>query len=161
MSAPTLKVYRTWDTGLISRILTDPRIYGRMADGASPPAEKFLPAAPDTGSVVYVAAEVDGTAMGLWGFVPRTTHRWEVHVALLPEMWGETARSASVLAAQWLWSNTTCQCLVAHVPSCSPIVRKFAEDMGMAVCGTLPSAYFKHDRFHDLRILCLNRPANS
>lgn len=152
-----IRLSRTYDTQLIREIITNPAIYGRMADDYAPPREEYEPASPDVAA--YVQAEVDGTVKGLWMLVPQSQTLWEVHTALLPEIWGMTARLAAPMLLDWVWSNTVCQRLFTVIPQCARATRKFAMNAGMTECGKHERAYMKDGELQDLIIMGLNRPA--
>lgn len=127
-----------------------------MADDFAPPREEFQPAPPDT--TIYVLVEVDGQPKGLWALVPQSRILWEVHTALLPEIWGTTAKLAAPMLLDWVWSNTACQRLFTVVPQYARATRKFAMHAGMEECGTHEKAYMKDGELQDLIIMGINRP---
>lgn len=150
-----LQLERLTDAGLIKSIVTDPRIYSRMADDFAPPAEEYVPPLPE--QAIYVGLQVDGVVKGLWVLVPHSRILWEVHTALLPEVWGTTAREAAPMLLEWVWANTECQRLYTLVPAYARATRKFAQHAGMLECGKHEKAFLKDGELADLVILGINR----
>lgn len=157
MTQPVIHLSRTYDAQLIRSIITNQAIYGRMSDDYAPAREDYQPAAPD--AACYVLVEVDGQAKGLWILVPQSLTLWEVHTALLPEIWGTTAKLAAPLLLDWVWQNTLCQRLFTVVPQYARATRKFAMHAGMEECGKHERAYLKDGELQDLIIMGVNRPS--
>ena len=150
-----LHLARLKDPELIKAIVTDLRIYSRMSDDFAPKAEDYVPPSPE--EAVYVGLWVDGVVKGLWALVPHSRILWEVHTALLPEVWGTVARDAAPELLKWVWENTECQRLYSLVPSYARATRKFALHAGMEECGTHEKAFLKDKELYDLTILGINR----
>ncbi len=153
---PDIRLSRTYDAELVRSIITNPAIYGRMSDDYAPSREDYVPAAPD--AVAYVLVEVDEQPKGVWALVPQSRTLWEVHTALLPDIWGTVAKQAAPLLLDWVWSNTTCQRLFTMVPQYARATRKFAMHAGMQECGLHEKAYMKDGELQDLIIMGCNRP---
>ncbi len=156
---PDIRLFRTHDTALIRDIVTHPSIYTRMADDYAPPREEYVPPSPD--AAVFVAVEVDGAVKGVWVLVPQSHVLWEVHTALLPEIWGTTAKLAAPMLLDWVWQNTACQRLFTVVPQYARATRKFAMHAGMEECGVHERAYMKDGELQDLIIMGIGRTENS
>ncbi len=152
---PEILLSRTYDRHTIKNILTNPKIYSRMADDYAPDREVFEPANPD--EAAYVQVEVDGCVKGLWILVPHSQTLWEVHTALLSEIWGSVAKQAAPLLLKWVWDNTICQRLYTLVPVASRAVRKFAMYAGMEECGVHEKCFLKDGELQDLIIMGINR----
>ncbi len=150
---------RTYDTAIVRSIITNSSIYGRMSDDYSPAAEAYVP--PSVDAVVYVLVEVDSQPKGIWILVPQSHTLWEIHTALLPEIWGITAKLAAPLLLNWVWSNTTCQRLFTVVPKYARATRKFAMHAGMEECGLHEQAYMKDGELQDLIIMGVSRPTGT
>jgi len=146
---------RLADAELIKAIVTDPRIYSRMSDDFAPPAEEYVP--PAVGEAVYAGLWADGVLKGLWALVPHSRILWEVHTALLPEVWGAVAREAAPKLLEWVWENTECQRLYSLVPEYARATRKFALHAGMVECGKHEKAFLKDGELYDLTILGISR----
>lgn len=151
-----LTLRRTADLNLVRRVLTDARIYSRMADDYAPPSTDYQPL--EHPEMIYVAVDLNGTTQGIFALIPHSRIMLEVHTCLLPDCWGYPAAEAAQKLIAWVWKNTPCQRLITSVPAFNRLAFMFAVAAGMTEYGCNPKAFMKNQRLHDIIMLGLSRP---
>lgn len=131
-----MRFERTRDAALIKAILTHPRIWGRVIDDYTPPAEEWQPELHE--QVWYVTAHDGDELLGLFEVYPLNHVCWESHVAFLPAAWGERARTATIEAMCWLMARTRCRRMVATIPVDNRLAIRFAQACGLKQYGRNP-----------------------
>jgi hypothetical protein len=143
---------RTTDYTLVREILTTPDVYEHMADDYTVPREAF--AVNVHPEIRYVVVRDRGVIVGLFSFIPRNVHCWELHACMLP---GATAREKWKAARElepWLAERTECKRLVAEVPRTNaPAIYYGTHGIGMRYVGTHPKAFMRFGSLQDLIIL--------
>lgn len=139
---------RTFDTSLIKRCITHPRVYWRVSDDFSPPVEDFEP--PIRDHIWYVSVHYGRHLLGLFGLIRQSPILWELHTCLLPWAWGKTARQIFPEFLNWVWENTTCERLITSVPDCNRAALSIAPEWGFKPWGVNEKAYKKSNLLHNL-----------
>jgi len=146
---------RTTDYELIKKIVSHPKVYPYVSDDHSPAPQDWKPIENDV--VWYVLVKDGGEILGMWIFIPETQVCWKVHTCLLPNAYGERARKAAKLMAQWIWENTTCLRIVTDVPKYNRLAYHFARAAGMQEFGLNPRSYMKSGILHDQILLGMSK----
>ena len=146
---------RTTDLNLVREILTHPKIYPRMIDDFSPPAEDFIPVEHER--VWYVLVRDGGEILGLWMVVFVSPILAEIHTCLLPHAWGERAAIAAKEAIRWLFAHSELQRIFTHVPAFNRLALRFAKASGMTEFGRHPKSFLFDGILHDQFMLGLSR----
>lgn len=132
-----MDIRRSYDPAEIKRVLTTPGLWECISWGAD--AESFDP--PILDELIYLVAEVDGEAKGLFFIHPHSPVTAKVHVNMLPDCRGHEASEAGRLFLAWAHNHTDYQKLIAEIPEVFPNVRAFAERMGFEVEGVNRKSY--------------------
>ena len=149
---------RTTEPELVRGILTHPRVYPSIGDDFSPAVEDFK--VNQDPRIWYVSCNIARTIpFGLFMFFPESPVCWEVHVAMLPEAWGELASAAGKRILGWIWNqDATVQRIVARVPrSNSRAVAFGLRSMGLAEYGLNPNSFLKRGRLWDQVLMGISR----
>lgn len=152
------QLYEDSNEDLILDTLRHPLVYPRIADDASPPADKLqLPRQPNIG---YLGAWDGDTFLGLWVVDRRNAATVEVHTCLLPLAAGSKGLEAANACAEWIWANTDFDRIVTSVPVFNALALRFAERAGMVRYGENVGSYRKSGELHNEILLGLSRPRN-
>lgn len=146
---------RTEDLSLIRRIVTHPKIWPMVTDDFSPAPEYWQPI--QSPAVVYALAEEQGRILGLFMFIAESPVCSGVHICMLPEVWG---RSAKIAAAAWGWifETTNCRRITGAIPIFNAAAIHGAIRSGMRPFGVNPRSYMKHGKLHHQLLLGVSRP---
>jgi len=120
-----MTVTRTNDMDRITKIVASRFVYPWVSDDFSPKREDFR--AVDIPSIYYLIIEDEDETLGCFTFVPQNGVCYEVHTCLLPVGRGYAARTATALAAEWIFANTPCKRIITNVPEDNPLAREDAE----------------------------------
>ena len=146
-------ISRTHDIALIKSILTDPRVYGAMADDFAPPADQYEPL--EHPEMIYLAVDGD---KGIFALLPHSRIMLEVHTCLLPDLWGARALEAAAALLAWVWENTICERLITAVAHHNRLAFRFAQKAGLEIYGRNPMAFKKNGKLEDIVMLGISRP---
>lgn len=144
---------RTRDIELVRSIVAHPRVYraGLLPDYA-PPREAYSP--PANESIWYMIPKRNDVPLGVFFFIPQNPVWWEVHMALLPDAWGE-ATQISRSMARWLGENTSCRKLTASIPHYNRLALQMVQRIGMTHIGINAGSVLKDGQLHDQSIFGL------
>lgn len=147
----------TTDYALVKRVLTHPKIWPTLADDFSGHPEEFEPL-DSLATIGYVAVWDDAELCGLATFAYQNRICWEIHVALLPRAWGRKSRRIARALAEWLWSKTDCQRIVATINQSNLPALCFAEGAGFVLFGVNQSSVQRNGRLEDRMMFGISRP---
>ena len=153
---------RSFDYELIRKIITHPRIYKHLVDDRCPPPEEYSP--PQGEHIWYILVhDIYPDAgpeelLGCWIIHPHNSICYEIHTALLPNAWGETAHRAVRLVFEWIWEHTPCLRLITTVPYPNRLALHFAYRAGMTVYGTNHQSWLQDGKLWDQICLGINKP---
>lgn len=142
----------TRDLDLIRPAVTHERVYGRTTDDLSPAADAFQP--PEY--CQYVAVYQSDEFCGIFVLSPHNGILTEVHTALLPTAWGDSADIGRAFI-QWLFSNTPTRRLITAVPEYNRLALRMAKSTGMAEYGVNPASFLKNGKLHDQIMLGVSK----
>lgn len=157
-SGGAIELRRLHDRELIASTLAHPRVYPHVSDDFSPPPSalaELMRGVPD--AVVFLGVYRGGDFGGVFMFHPQDNACHEVHVALLPPAWGESALCLR-LACQWIFDHTACRRVVASVPACNLLALRLAEHARMERYGLNPASFLKGGVLHDQILLAIGKP---
>jgi RimJ/RimL family protein N-acetyltransferase len=113
----------------------------------------------DDPRIWYVTAAAPGRLIGLFTLLPENSVCWQLHVALLPEHWGQRlTHDAEREFAAWVWENTPCKRIVGSVPAYNPHARRCVERMGLRPFGVNEKSIRKFGRIWDCTMVGISRP---
>lgn len=144
---------QTTDLDLVKDILTHKSIYEGAKDDYSPAPENIRLSK----DRYYILVKDMGKIEGVFILEPHSHILWEVHIGLLPDLWGKAADVVKEFTG-WLWEQSSCLRLIANVPIFNHLVRKLAIDSGFTVFGLNPKAFQKGNELHDLVMFGLSKP---
>ena len=153
LGKPLVTIERTTNMPLIRKILTDERVFGKMADDFAPPREQYEPL--EHPEMIYLA--VNGK-QGIFALIPHSRIMYEIHTCLHPELWGAQALEAAASLLAWVWANTICERLITSVPQHNRTALRFAQKAGLEIYGTNPRAFMKNGRLENIVMLGISRP---
>jgi RimJ/RimL family protein N-acetyltransferase len=149
---------RTQDERLIRAIATHPRVWPTLGDDlVSDPAE-WKPLFHD--GIWYVVARSDEelNPVGMFIFFPENSICWQVHICMLPEFWGGSARAMREVFV-WLWARTACLRITGSVPVWNAPAIHCGLRAGMMPYGVNQHSSLKHGKLHHQLLLGISKPA--
>jgi len=130
-------IRRTFDTGLVRRILSDKEIHERI--GSAVPIEAYNPETQE--EIYYLSVEDEGSIIGLVVFhIFNHPVCFQGHVNYLPEYWGNGLDRHTGEAIRWMFENTDCRKVVALIPDDYPEILVHAKRAGMNKEGYLTNS---------------------
>ena len=147
---------RTRDLELIRSIATHPKVWPTLGDDLVVDPEQWTPVLHD--GIWYVLVEEDGRVRGMFIFFPENSVCWQVHVCMLPEAWGASARAMKEVFV-WLWRQTPCLRITGSVPVWNAPAIHCALRAGMEPFGVNRHSSLKNARLHHQLLLGISRPA--
>lgn len=138
-------IERTYNTKLITKIITHPDIYDYVADDGSPPSEDYAPMLSD--SIYYLVCDA-----GMFIYAPINAITWEVHSCVLPSWRGKSIQFAKA-SIDWMFDNTECLKIITHVPSYNKRALVYAERAGMVTEGVNRMSFAKNGEIYDQTLL--------
>lgn len=142
-------IERTQDVGFIASVLRHPEIKDLISDDG----EVILPLHPQLYYLVpkiEIGVEpgmIEDRAIGCLAFMPINFITWNPHIAILPEYRGR-GTEAMELGIQWMFENTRCLKIVAHVPEYNAAMFRVFEKCGFQHEGYSPDSIMKHGKLH-------------
>lgn len=151
-----MKFERTTDANLIRTIATHPRVWPMLGDDlVSDPAE-WNPVLHDGIWYVLALAE-DGNPCGMFIFFPENSVCWQVHICMLPEFWGGSARAMREVFG-WLWERTACLRITGSVPVWNASAIHCGLRAGMQPYGVNQHSSLKNGKLHHQLLLGISKP---
>lgn len=145
---------RTFDFGMVKRIISDRHIYPHVSDDLSPSAEDYQP--PRENAFYLLVSDAEGH-LGLWVLTSQTSTCWAVHTCLLPRAYGRTAILAARAAIAWVFANTPCTRLVTDVPTNNTLALRLAKNAQMTEYGFNPDSFVKDGKSYGQHLLGISK----
>ncbi len=149
---------RSFDYGLLTGLLRNPRLYDFLADDFSPPREEAV--AFEHPALLYLLARDGAGLLGFFLLDPRSAVLYDVHVTMPLDRRALAAMRALLGPDGWIWSNTPCQRVSASLPAWNRVAQRFAYRAGLREFGRNPEASQKGRLLHDLVLMGIGRPGN-
>jgi RimJ/RimL family protein N-acetyltransferase len=142
----------------VRQILTLPSIFRHIGDDSTAPRLEFQPV--DHPAIWYVMAYDGEEELGVFLLCPENFICWQVHVAMLPSAMIIKGRFTECgrQFIEWVWQNTPCLRLVAHVPAFNRLALRFAERAGLQQYGVNKMSFAKKRTLHDQIDLGISKP---
>lgn len=152
-----MKFERTRDWQLVRQIATHPKIWPQITyDGAPNPDEAFR----DPGEQVWcVIARDEEELLGMYVCVEQNPCCWDAHIYMLPQAWGDRARTATKEFFDWMFAATQAQRIIGSIPDYSRFGVAFALHCGMVPYGVNPQSVKKDGKLWDQTLLGITRAA--
>lgn len=143
-----MKCYRTLNTGLCLRILTDEIIFDAITEDGFK-VENFVI---DVMKDCWVEIVNDNEVIGVASFKQMYNKCYDTHIHVLPE---HRTQSKEAGAALWEWieENMTGCLIYTAVPCFCDSVRGFLLSFEFKEIGVLEKAWFKNNKQNDMWIL--------
>ena len=151
-----LKIERTRDVALATKIITDPSVYPHVTDDGAPEPQDFI--AVETESVFYLLLKEDEDVLGMWLVHPHNFITCSVHTCMLPEGRGKRGLEGARLCAAWVWENTQYRRIITEVPETNRLALAFAKKAGMEQFGVNPKSFQKNGTIQDIIMLGISSP---
>lgn len=152
-----LSFERTRDIELITRIATHPKIWDKITDDGCPDLDKYVPAIHE--SIWYVLVRKDSEPAGVWMLYPQGLACAELHVCLLPSLWGKLGSLQAFKGMlDWAWHYTHFARLEAKVPAYNRLAYRYALRAGLVEYGVSPKSFMKNGILHDQILLGICKP---
>lgn len=146
-----LAIARTHDMGLVRSVLEHPSIWPHIHDDdLNSPAPEDLPG-------FYWLLVSDGLPGGVFLLHAHNAVCFEIHVCLLPRLWGAQARRAGELCFEWAFTNTPCRKLIANIPEDNLMALRFAQRCGFSHEGVNRDSFLKGGKLLDQCALGLTK----
>jgi len=136
-----MDVYRTIDVDAISNILNHPKVFNFITDDRSP--DFFTPIV--NPQIIYL---IDDKKQGVVRIDPMNGIMCSVHIATLPDMWGNAVNFVKECLA-WGWQNTTYMKVIAIIPEFNKHTISLATRSGFEREGVLRKSFLKNWKLHD------------
>lgn len=145
-----VRIRRTWDMALVRRVLEHPAIRRATADDTVTSAAKpiVLP------GLIWLNV---GGGRGIYALFQHNGILFEVHTALLPELWGAPARRAARALLRYVFQETACQKLITHVPVFNRLALRYALEAGMQREGINRASFLRDGQAHDQILLGMTK----
>jgi RimJ/RimL family protein N-acetyltransferase len=132
---------RTRDYPLVREILTHPQLYRFLGDDATPAAAEFE--VNEHPAIWYVLARDESYLLGVFTLIPQNAVCFEIHAAMLPESWGQTALEALQRVFLFMTAESGCRRIVASIPACNRLAIRYGERAGMTQFGVNPDSFLR------------------
>ena len=150
-----MEIERTHDWQLIKEIVTHPSTWPHIGDDFAPRPEDWEPNR-DEHARYLLARERDSVVamLALW---PENHICWRAHVCVRPEFYGPKAVDAVKSILRWVWDNTECVRIVAHIPEYNTLAISFSVRCGLTGFGMNPKSHKKNGQLHNLILLGISK----
>lgn len=152
---PSIRFERTFDQGIVRKILTTPAIYRRIGEDTAPPIAEYDP--PEHPSIWNVLAFDGDELLGCFCFYPEGAISWQAHTCLLPSARGRVIEAARGVI-DWIWGNSPCLRITTRVPVFNVPALRLAENTSMVRLGTNAMSFLKYGRLHDQALFGISKP---
>lgn len=147
-------IERTFDVGLIHRIMTDPEMWATVAEDGQHPMDYL----PNVQGEAWLLAYDEQAVYGVYRVHAVNSVTCEIHAQVVPQHREKHALETGRLALEWIYNNAPqYQKVVCWVPAIYPNVRGFAEKFGFKLEGTNTESYIKNGRLQDQWLLGIKR----
>lgn len=152
-----ITLQRSTDYVAIRAVLTEKRVYRRMANDEAPLSSEFPVELPKDDLQYVVARDPEGIAavFVICGYGQAVA---EVHFCFHPRKWGETIDIARAFI-EWLWKETPTKIAVGPVPAYNPLARRLANLAGFEEYGRESASVRKNGKSYDMIYTKIERPA--
>lgn len=139
---------RTTDYAIIRAIITHPTQYRHAGDDFSPKVEDFR--VNEDPRIWYILYRDLGKPGALLTFLPQNPICFEVHLCVLPFLWGKYHPTAILAAAfRWMFNNSPARRMVASIPIKNRLAIRLATRAGMARYGKNERSVMRGGRLQD------------
>ena len=156
MLGAEVTIGRSTDHAAIRALLTDPRVYRKMANDSAPGPCDFPHELP--GQFEYVTVNDRRGILAVFLLIPAKDNRVEVHFCFDPRAWGRTVEISKDFLS-WLWRETNYSAAIGPIPSYNQLGRKLAENVGFRERGRDSAIIRKGGIEHDVIYMGLERSA--
>ena len=130
-----IRVAWLYDTQVVESIVNSSTIAPFVLEG-----EAFS-AAPPSNNMLYLGVYKATDLVGVFLFVRRLKHMWEVHTCLTTACRGKLAIDAGKLALVKLFTDVDIECLSTFVPDLYLHVQAYTKRMGFTLLGIMPRSF--------------------
>ena len=142
------------DLEFVDAVLTHPAIYPHISDDYSPSIKEFTAKPLLKRPACYVLMYKD---YGLVLSQPMNGTMFDTHITMLPEHRGKDAIEASDGFAHYLFTETTCEKIMAIIPELFPNVMNFVQRIGFKAEGHLTKSIKKNGKLIDQYVFGLEK----
>lgn len=147
-----MKIDRIYDMAFVKEVMMHPSIWRHIHDdGVSEPAPQNLEC------LYWLAVSDEERKVGFFLVYQTNSFCFEMHTALLPEIWGEKANQAAQLLLKWVFQNTVCEKIITLVPDDNKVAKRFALRNGMQIEGVNRASFKKDGRLLDQTMLGITK----
>jgi len=135
---------------IVDYIFNHPRIIKGVTDSLP----DFVGEVSDKTTLVGVM--YGGMVCGIISIEPMNTITYQLHIALLPALWGRSTEVCSGFV-DYIFTRATVLKLVAIVPTCNPLVLKMLRRMGINEEGVITKSFLRNWKRYDMIIFGLTK----
>jgi L-amino acid N-acyltransferase YncA len=146
---------RTFDTGLVSSIMTTPEIWDTIAEDGRVVGDFVA----DCEGECWVLMRVDTNIIGLYNLHPHNSVTLEIHAHVLPEYRAEHSKNTGLAILEWIIESAPdkYQKVIAQIPAIYENVKNFTCSFGFQEEGINRMSYRKNGEIVDQWMLGITR----
>jgi RimJ/RimL family protein N-acetyltransferase len=145
---------RSTDYETIRAILTEPKVYRRMADDSAPPSEDLIVGLRP--GVEYILASDEKGPLAVFLLLD-WADTGEVHFGFAPRAWGNTEEVCRQFL-DWTWRNTSYEWLEGPLPAHNRLAMRLTRRVGFQQQAVIPNAITKNGKRYDVVVFAIKRP---
>jgi RimJ/RimL family protein N-acetyltransferase len=157
-----LKIERTRDMGLVKQLASDPAIYPEIIDDSFSDKKNCVWQPENAKNKYYLIPylcekEAPPCPLGVIAYYPINHILFEGHLFILPAFQHIMTAELGHMANKWMFQHSSCQSIIAFVPTSKPHVLKFVKKAGLKQVGILPASYASNGEIVDQYIFRLGK----
>lgn len=147
-------IERTFDEELIRNIVTHDSIWEWVSDDGAI-KENYKVQLGD--GLVWLAVIDDEEVIGAFFLHQINYITWQVHVCMLPKAYGRKALKAASLMLEWIFGNSMCMKVVAHIQVKNIKAISYAKRIGFIEEGVCKNSILKNGELVDQKMFGLTK----
>jgi len=135
----------------VLEVLNHPKVYKKVRDDLSLRNYK-----PNVDSTIFLVIKNNGVLCGVVGITPFISASCQLHIALLPAIYGKRGEVAASIRG-WVLMNTRYLKFFCIIPTYNKLAIHFAKRCGFKEEGLLTKLFLRDWKLHDMIILGITR----
>ena len=150
-----IKIQRTFDADLVRKVMTRPDIWATVAEDG----QNIDDYSPEVEEDCWLEVSDDFLTVGLYNLHPMNGSTLEAHIQMLPEHRLDYARPSGLKFFKWIIDECPAQYhkFIVKIPALYPNVKKFVEEFGLTLEGTITKSHMKNGELVDVWFLGITK----